>query len=460
MLSIRDNHLSRRSFMQVGGLALGGLTLPQVMAATGEEDPWKLFKGKTVIFVFQHGGPSQYETYDPKMTAPSSIHSMTGEIPTSLPGVTFGGTMTKLAKHADKATIVRSYRSGSNAHKIQPIVSADTHNANIGSFFSRVVGTNNPENGMPTNIAAFPNAVDENEPGPFNTFGVFASSGPFNSGFAPFVPGTGGEFQKDMELCIDRTRLDDRRSLLSGLDRIRRKLDGGLADGLDRFQRQAFDVVTGGGAEAFDLSKEDPKTVARYDTSGMTRFEQWEDKNNKNHYKANSQSLGKLMLLARRLAERGCGFITITTSFVWDMHSDINNCGMVRGMDYVGNPFDHAISAFIEDVEARGLQDDIMLVCTGEMGRTPNINARAGRDHWGQITPLLLYGAGIPRGKVHGQSTRNGGEVLSNLVQTPNLVSTILDTLIDIPQLRLRVDVPREAMDVIAGHRPIDNLYS
>ena len=87
MLSIRDNHLSRRSFMQVGGLALGGLTLPQVMAATGEEDPWKLFKGKTVIFVFQHGGPSQYETYDPKMTAPSSIHSMTGEIPTSLPGV-------------------------------------------------------------------------------------------------------------------------------------------------------------------------------------------------------------------------------------------------------------------------------------------------------------------------------------------------------------------------------------
>ena len=164
------------------------------------------------------------------------------------------------------------------------------------------------------------------------------------------------------------------------------------------------------------------------------------------------------MLLARRLAERGCGFITITTSFVWDMHADQNNLGMVRGMDYVGNPFDHAVAAFIEDVEARGLQDDILLVATGEMGRTPKINARAGRDHWGGLTPLLLYGTGIPRGHIIGQSAKDGGTPATTPVRTPNLIATCLDTLLDIPQLRLRVDVPSEAMKVITGAEPIAGL--
>ncbi len=455
----QHNRVSRRSFLEVGAMGMAGLALPQAIAAATGKDPWKLLKGKSVIFVFQHGGPSQYETYDPKMTAPSAVHSMTGETPTSLPGVTFGGTMTKLAPHADKVSIVRSYRSGSSAHKIQPIVSSDSLQANIGTLMSRVVGTNNPANGMPSNIAVFPNAVDDDEPGPFNQFGVFASSGPFNKGFEPFVPGTGGDLQKDMELCIARTRLDDRKLLLGKLDRIRRHIDAtGSLEGLDRFQQQAFDVVLGGVSKAFDLSSEDPATVARYDTAPLTRFDEWKDKNNRKHYKANSQSLGKLLMLARRLCENGCHFVTVTTSFVWDMHADVNNLGMVRGMDYVGSPFDHGVSALIEDIEARGLQDDILVVCTGEMGRTPKINDRGGRDHWGEITPLLLYGAGIPRGHVIGQSARDGGTPQTQPVTTPNLISTIAHTLLDVSELRLRVDVPRELMQVIADHKPIYGL--
>ena len=102
-----DRLASRRAFLEVGAMGMAGLALPQLLSAA-TDDPWSLLKGKSVIFVFQHGGPSQYETYDPKMTAPSGVRSMTGEIPTSLPGITFGGTMDRLAPLAHKMTIVRS----------------------------------------------------------------------------------------------------------------------------------------------------------------------------------------------------------------------------------------------------------------------------------------------------------------------------------------------------------------
>ena len=131
--------------------------------------------------------------------------------------------------------------------------------------------------------------------------------------------------------------------------------------------------------------------------------------NNHNNYRDHAHSLGKLMLLARRLCERGCGFVTVTTNFVWDMHADQNNATMTEGMGYVGAPFDHAISAFIQDVHERGLQEKILLVCCGEMGRTPKINAKGGRDHWGRLAPLMLSGGGLNMGQVIGQSTRDAG---------------------------------------------------
>ena len=184
MLSFQDG-LSRRSFLQVGACGLSSLGLSQLMAASGEDDPWRLFSGKTVIFLFQHGGPSQFETFDPKMSAPGSIRSMTGAMSTNVPGTEFGGTMNQLAKHADKFTIVRSYQTGSSAHKIQPVVSPDTFGANIGSYLSRIIGTNNPKNGMPLNVAAFPNAVVEDEPGPFNTSGGLPTQGRLVKALSP-----------------------------------------------------------------------------------------------------------------------------------------------------------------------------------------------------------------------------------------------------------------------------------
>ena len=163
-------------------------------------------------------------------------------------------------------------------------------------------------------------------------------------------------------------------------------------------------------------------------------------------------------LLARRLAERGAGFITITTNFVWDMHADANNATMIEGMGYVGTPFDHAVSAFIEDVEARGLRDKILLVCCGEMGRTPKVNARGGREHWAGVAPLLLYGGGLQMGRVVGSTTRDGGEPASDRITIPNLYATIMDTVLDTGTLRTMAGIPPEVQRVIHGADPITQL--
>ncbi|MFN4261331.1 MAG: DUF1501 domain-containing protein [Gemmataceae bacterium] len=463
MLSFIDTTrgCNRRDFLRVGSLALGGLMLPHLLAArqARAEGQKGLTTGKSVIFLFQHGGPSQIETFDPKMDAPEGIRSATGATPTSIPGVTFGGTMTQLARHAHRLAIVRSFQSESGNHNIRPIVGPESLNANLGSLYARVVGTNRPGTGMPTNAAIFPNAVDPQGPGASDRFGKFAATGGLGVSYAPFIPGAGGLLQENMQLRLPRERLEDRRSLLAELDRVKRQLDAdGSMQALDEFHSQAFDVITGGIADAFDLSKEDPNTLRRYDTSFLVRAKQWEYKNNKNNYTANAGSLGKLLLLARRLCEAGCGFVTINTAFVWDMHADKNNLGVVEGMDFVGNPYDHAVSAFIEDVEARGLSDQILLVTTGEMGRTPKINKNGGRDHWGKLTPLLLYGGGVTDGQIIGQSSRDGGEPASTPMTNKNLIATIMNTLFDVGELRVARGIPADLMRVITEHPPITGL--
>jgi uncharacterized protein (DUF1501 family) len=120
------------------------------------------------------------------------------------------------------------------------------------------------------------------------------------------------------------------------------------------------------------------------------------------------------------------------------MHADGENLNMLDGMNAVGRAFDHAVAAYIADVEARGLADNIMLIATGEMGRTPRINRNGGRDHWARLAPLMLHGGGIARGRVIGQSTRDGGEPASEPFTTANLISTILHRVFDVGQLRLQ----------------------
>lgn len=448
----RSHDSGRREFLRVGSLALGGLGLPlSWQHALGATATPSLLTDKSVVFVFMHGGPSQIETFDPKMGAPIGISSVTGEVSTKVPGLTFGGTFPRLASLADRLTIVRSFRTGNGNHDVKPIVSPVTSNANLGSLYARIAGQNRPDSGMPTNVTLFPRSVDDSTMPAFKKLGDVEATGPLGAGYAPFSPSGGGDLQKDMQLNISMTRLDHRRLLLSQLDRIQRKLDQeSRLNGLDALKEQAFSTVLGGVSQAFDLSKEDPDTIRRYDTAPLVNEEDIDKKwNNHERYADNAKSLGKQMLLARRLCERGVGFVTVTTNFVWDMHADANNAGVAEGMQYMGLPFDHAISTFLEDVHDRGLSDKILLVCCGEMGRSPKINARGGRDHWGALSPLMLAGAGIPQGQVFGQSTRDAAKPLSEPVEISHLVSTILNTLLDGPQVRLEAGTPQEVGDAL-----------
>lgn len=449
---------TRRSFLRVGSLGLGGaaLSLPQFLAAKAAAP--RLVKDRSVVFLFMHGGPSQTETFDPKMDQPAGIRSATGEVPTSLPGVTFGATFPKLARIARKLAIVRNFTTGTGAHDIKPIVGKNSLGANIGSLYARIAGSNH-DNGLPRNIALYPKAVDPAAMPMIKNFGDFASAGPLGSAYAPYEPGEGAQMQADMTLKLARDRFDDRRLLLADLDTARRRLDETGAAGMSGFQGQAFDLVLGGLADAFDLSKEDPGVLARYDTAPLVHpgsiRKVW-----KNHerYRDHGQTIGKLLLLARRLCERGAGFVTVTTNFVWDMHADVNNATITEGMEYVGAPFDHAVSAFIEDVEARGLGEKILLVCCGEMGRNPVINAKGGRDHWGNLAPLMLYGGGLKMGQVIGRSDPRGGEPDGSAIQMENLTATVLHSLLDLNEVRVMEGLSNEILAAMTGPMPIREL--
>jgi uncharacterized protein (DUF1501 family) len=461
MLSFCDSRHSRRAFLQIGSLALGGLALPHWLAAKAHAtETRRPITDKSVIFLFLHGGPTQIETFDPKMSAPVEFRSATGEVATRLPGVTFGGSFPRLAALADKLTVVRSFVTGDGNHDIKPVVGRDTFGANFGSIYARVAGQNHPQTCLPTNVLLLPRAVDPSTRPGTTSFGRFTAAGSLGGAYAAFDPSTGGNVQNDMRLSIPISQLDDRRHLLAELDHVEWQMaQRDLLEGMDRVREQAFQTLLGGVADAFNLAQESPRVVARYDTAPLVRPENISQRwNNYNNYVDNAKALGKLLLLARRLCERGCGFVTVTTNFVWDMHSDVNNAPVAEGMRYMGPPLDHAVSAFIEDLEARGLSDKILLVVCGEMGRTPRINNNGGRDHWGNLAPLLLSGGGLRMGQVIGQSNRNAGEPQCDPIRIQNLIATLLHTLFDVGQLRLVPGLPREIAQTMTSWDPIPGI--
>lgn len=459
MLTIYDGRqrLHRRQLLTIGSLGLGGLTLPSLMARAGE--PKSHISGKSVIFLFQQGGPSQLETFDPKMDAPDAVRTMTGSTQTKVPGVVFGDTMSRLSMLADKLAIVRSFQTGNAGHNIRPIVGPESRETNIGVHYSRLVGSTRAATGMPTNAVLYPSAVDPEVPGP-EARGDLRSTGNYSSAYVPFVPGAGGQLQDHMELHLQKGRFMQRRQLLAGLDTLKRELDAnGQLEADHALKQQAYQVLLGGGvSKALDLSLEDPKTLAHYDTSRFARQGQWNhvSRGKRGYYTAQAKTIGHLLLLARRLCEAGCGFVTIHAGYagVWDMHADGNNLNMVDGMKAVGQSYDHAVAAFIEDVEARGLRDRIMLVTTGEMGRTPKINKRGGRDHWSRLAPLLLYGGDVRGGQVIGQSTRDGGEPATEAMTAQHLISTIMHTVFDVGRLRLVSGIP-DQITQLSQNQPI-----
>lgn len=390
---------SRRDFMRVGGLGLGGmagLTVGDMLRrqAQGAEGPTA---DKSVIWLWLSGGPTQVETFDPKMTAPAEYRSVTGEVQTVLPGVTLGGNFERMAQVADRMAFVRSFahtNSGHGGGTHYVMTGYDNRLADNGavadrpfpgSIVSRVRGTNHPTTGLPTYV---------------RLGGIYADGPAFlGTAFGPFDPG--GEARRNMTLTVDRTRLDSRREMLTGIDNVKREVDrSGLMDGLDSFDQQAFDLILSRAQQAFDLKYEDPRVVDRYGTG-----------------------LGQQLLQARRLCESGVGFVTLNHGG-WDMHGSIK-----QEMDRRGPEVDRAVAALVEDLDQRGQLDNVLLVISGEFGRTPKINGSAGRDHWAPLSTLAFAGGGLQMGQVVGESAEKVDVPKTTPITPQDLMATIFHVL-------------------------------
>ncbi|MAG93377.1 MAG: hypothetical protein CMJ48_06470 [Planctomycetaceae bacterium] len=386
---------TRRDFLKVGALGCG-LTLPGLLRARAAESG-SAVKNTSVVWVWLGGGPTHIETFDPKMTAPVEYRSVSGEVATKIPGVTLGGHFPEMAQVADKMTFVRSFAHTNSGH------GGGTHfvmtgydnrlidagglpsRPSMGSIAARVRGANHRVTGMPTYIRL--NGISSDGPAFLGT------------AYAPF--GTSGEARRNMALRTPLERVDDRRQLRADLDRFRKEADqSGLMEGLDAFEKQAFNLVLGEAPKAFDLKHEDPKTVKAY-----------------------GNGLGQQLLIARRLCEAGCGFVTMQYGG-WDMHGKVLNSMKSRGTHV-----DHAVATFVQDLSQRGMLDDVLLVITGEFGRTPKINRNAGRDHWAPLSTLALAGGGLPRGVVVGESMPKADIPKTAPIRPQDLMATVFDVL-------------------------------
>jgi hypothetical protein len=486
MLTITDRRfaqgpslLGRRDFLRIGSLC--GLSLPGLLATRSQAAMDRnLFRNKSVVFLFLQGGPPQIETFDPKIDVADDNRSCTGEIRTKLPGVWFGGTLPQLAQRADRVAVVRSFATNDGSHNHIPILTGrHPSGATMGAMCALGAGAFDPRTGVPMNTVIVPEAVqpDLKLGSPTATFGLpriekqVAAAGSLGNVYKGFVRNGNPEQLGNFSLKLPRDRFIDRFQLLGKLDGLKRHLDRtGEVNGMSQVERQAYDLLLRGVSDAFDLSREDPKTIAKYDTSHLFNMADYHEGGK--HFLFNGKKklvdqarwtnlLGKEMLLARRLCEAGCGFVTVVDSS-WDFHGGgANNPGTVVGMNTLGAQMDHAVAAFLDDVHERGLSDQILLVITGEMGRSPIKKTRdAGTDHHGALTPLLLAGGGLKMGQVIGQSDRTGSRPDSEPYGPENLLATVLHTMFDAGELRVSPDLlPPEVSKTILNGRPIKELF-
>jgi len=491
MLTIQDrvrqhscSGWSRREFLRVGALGAGGLSLASLLAIKAQAAAQGIpVRDRAVVLLFLQGGPSHIECFDPKMSAPREFRSTTGEIATKLPGITFGGSFPKLAERADQFAILRNYASGNGAHTYLQAAGTDNkYKAALSALYTRAVGPTSAKTGLPNNVLILPEAVQpgltlKNNFEGGSALATLTTPGDLGANYGAFNPSVsggeesdngkrkgkniassgGGSLRESMELNLPPERFLERRNLLTQLDSLRRRSDqnGSIASAAE-YERQAFDVLARGVGKAFDLSGEDPRTIEKYDTTKLFRLEQVT--RYLNMYRS-SNLLGHQMLLARRLCEAGCGFVTVSDCG-WDMHADGNSMPGMQGMDYLGRQVDHAVAAFLDDVSERGLSDKILLVVTGEMGRTPRINNRGGRDHYGELTPLLLAGGGLPRGTVIGQSDRTASRPVGEPYKPQHLWGTVIDRLFDVGQLRISRAVPGDIANHLSSLPLIPELSS
>jgi hypothetical protein len=396
--------VTRRDMLQIGSLAMGGLTLPGLLQA--EQQAGITNSRKAVIMIYMCGAPGHQDMYDLKMEAPQEIRGEFRPIPTNVPGIEICEHMPRLAKIMDKCVPLRSvYGSPNGAHDSFICYTGRTTSnqpaggwPSVGSVTSKVLGPLNEA--VPPFVGLAPDAGHP----PYGSPGLPGFLGVAHAAFRPSGPA-----QDDMKLqSIDATRLEHRRALLASIDNIRRDIDAsGTLDGLDNLTGQAFDILTSSAlADALDLSNEPAEVRERYGKGDPKRFGDGAPRNLE-HF-----------LMARRLVEAGCRVVTLNFGR-WDFHS--NN---FSGMKDTHLPqFDQGLSALIEDLHQRGLADDVAVIAWGEFGRTPRINKDAGRDHWPQVGGGLLAGGGFRTGQVIGATDRLGAEIADRPVHFSEVIA-------------------------------------
>jgi len=435
----------RRDFLKLGVGAFGGLGMVDLLRARAQASALALASGKSTptpvncIMIWLDGGPSHFETFDPKPDAPKEIRGQFKTIPTKVPGVHFSEVIPKLANTFDKFTVLRSV-----CHR-DPNHGGGNHYMMTGAPTPVPVGCGASVTFHPSfgSVASWSRGIHDGLPAYMTMPSMSRSGGPnfLGSHHAPFVisgnPSSPDFRVRDVTIPKDLAdgRAETRRDLRQSLDRLRRITDVAAEDpaiAFDGFYHQAIDLVTSSKAQAaFDLSRESEAVRDKY---GRNDF-------------------GQRLLLSRRLVEVGVSFVT-NYSGGWDDHVDLFK-------NFKGEKvakLDQGISALLTDLSERGLLDSTLVLCLGEFGRTPKVNEKAGRDHWPYAMSILAAGAGIPGGQIVG-ATDAKGYYASDNVHSPEDFAASLYTKMGIDPTQILHNASGKPVQLVNGGHPIKELF-
>jgi hypothetical protein len=381
--------VSRRDFLRIGGLALGGLTLPRLLQAE-QAAGLGTSSHKAVIMVFLAGGPPHQDMVDLKPDAPAEIRGEFKPIPTNVPGIDICELMPRLAGMADKMTILRTIVGAQGEHAAVQCLTGYPDSVSrqqggrpsIGAILSKLQGPVN--SAVPPFIGLSPRTAHM-------PWGDPGNPGYLGLKHAPFTP-NGSDLENMTLKSVGPDRFADRKGLLQAFDGLRRDIDAnGSIEGMDAFTQRAFDILTSSKmVDALDLTREDPRLRARYGIGDMKPIDD------------GPPCCMDHFLMARRLVEAGARCVTLSFGR-WDYHND--NFGQCRERL---PKLDMALSALIEDLHVRGLEKDVSVIVWGEFGRTPKVNSAGGRDHWPAVACGILAGGGMRHGQVIGATNRLG----------------------------------------------------
>ncbi len=427
--------LTRRSFVRAGSLAVGGLGLADLLRNESLGNSAR--RHKSVIMVYLTGGIGHQDTFDLKPQAPAEIRGEFQQIATAVPGIAFCEHLPKLAACADRFTVLRSIVGQRDEHSsfqsVTGFTMRETAQRNLphfGSVVSKVQGGTDAL--TPPFVDLFPTMQHR----PYN------STGAGYLGSAYHQVRADGEDLASMKLrFIERPQFEGRQRLLASLDDLRRRQDARSIADADESYRRAFEVMTSSRiVDAMDVEREDPAVRERY------------GKGSSKHLGDGAPMWNDQLLIARRLVEAGVRVVTVAYGF-WDTHG--NNFGHMKQHLPL---FDTGISALIEDLQQRGLADDCTVVVWGEFGRSPKINANAGRDHWAPVQSVVMAGGGMPSGMVIGSTDKTGAAAQERPIHYRDVLATVYHNLGIDPHAFVRDMSERPVAILPEDARPIREL--